>query len=363
MVFSILRHWGRLFLELPAEAKILVILILGIFIFSIISVSYALYALRVHIRRARTENRKTMLFASWNEVLFEILSGDRLLPELHDYVAKGDELFFLDFLTGYTRRLKGFELQQVRMLAQPYMKKLESRLEHVDNELRARTIRTAGELGFDMFANRIRDAVRDESPLVRMVASQVLLRYGDLQDLELVLEHVHEYATFSRSYLATLISSTGDDAGLILRRVYGNSEVDMYTRAVCADALELMNDVEAVDTARHVLREQLSTDLAVSSLHLVRSLGDSRAVEEVKRHVQSDNMIVRAHALSAYGAIAGKEAVPILTAEISHPSPWVARHAVEGLLELGEISILQQYADSQKPGAVVAQQLLDEEGS
>lgn len=236
-LFEIMVRWfenlSDLFLALEPEERILLLFALIIILFTIISAGFALYAFFVHLNRRSLEIRWKKLSDIWTGLLFDVLSGDRLVPELLETVPKGEELRFLNFLALYSRKLRGFELEQLRALADPYLDQLIPRLREREPERRARAYKTAGELGFHRFADRIREGLEDDVPLVRMIAARALVTNGEKQDLVKIVANIDGFSNWSGRYVSSLLAQRGEEIVDELQRVLLDKERSTFEVHLC----------------------------------------------------------------------------------------------------------------------------------
>lgn len=361
-LISILVGYWREFLALEGPERVFVVLIVVIILFTIASFGFAAYAFSVHVRRQKNEKKHSQLSTLWQVHLFEILSEEADHATLHKLVNPEDSLFFLDFLEQYSRRVRGSEQQVIRALAKPYLPLLVKRSRTAEPERRARALKTISELGFSDYPDIVRAGLDDEESLVAMVAARTLLQEGDVYDLRRVIAQMERFTTWSRNYLTSLFTQAGTKGIEPLRELLADRNRRPEARAVAAHALTDLKDLQSLPIATAILSEPLNRDLHVAALGIIESLGDSLQAAEVRRLTQSEDEIVMAHALSTMGIVGQEEDAVVLRASVRHTSPWVARHAAEGLLQLGKEDVLQLIANGEDgpQAAVLAKQILEE---
>jgi HEAT repeat protein len=154
-----------------------------------------------------------------------------------------------------------------------------------------------------------------------------------------------------------MLASIGPAVAPALRSALADPGYDLRARGVAAEALRELNDYPAADVAAAVLDEATDRDLLVSTLGLLAHVGRADQVATIRRHLVAEEPIVRSRAMSALGRIGARADMPILTAALDDPSPWVALRAAEALLEARDPS-LERIAESDHPRAELARQML-----
>jgi HEAT repeat protein len=134
-------------------------------------------------------------------------------------------------------------------------------------------------------------------------------------------------------------------------------------RAVAADALRELHDLEAARSALAVLESDAPTDLAAPLLRLLAVLGDPSQLEGIRRTLTHPHFAVRAEAYSAFGALCGDEGEAVLEEGLWDRSPWVALHAARAMRDRGWVQPLQRLTRSGQPGMHAAGQALSEQPS
>ncbi len=346
-----------------ADDRALLILAAFIAVFFILSLVFAFIAVYLRISNTLKAKRWADLEARWQTALFEVTSGDLQPDELLDLVAKRDRLYFVDYLVQYAVRFRGEELLILHRLAQRFLPLIRKWLTRGDPERRARTAQTLGILGGGEYMEDLVSALDDPSPLVSMIAARSLVERREMEYLKPVIEHLHRYTHWHLNYLATLLASVGPQAAPLLREMYADLANSSQVRALAAEALCRLKDIESADIAAETLKESHDRDLLASSLRLLKIVGRREHVDAVRSSCDTDDNVVKAQAFRALGSLGDAKDVGSLRAELSNPSPWVASHAARSLCEIGQEQVLMEYAESGGPGAEIARQVLAEEAA
>lgn len=330
----------------------------------VLACAFAVYALALRARTNARERRWRRLVARWQEpVLNALLDPDRA-GEVHARVAPADRLRFVRFVLEYSRRVRGEERETLRSLALPYLGPLEERSTSQSVEVRTRAIQTLGSLGIPEFAKVVLGALEDPSPVVAMVAARSLCRKEHPEYAPAVLRRLDRFDLWSREFLAAMLVGVGPDAAPALRVALADREQPPRVRAVAADALRLLRDLEAGDAAVAALDPEGEDDpeLTASLLRLLATVGIPDHLPVIRARCTSTDPTVRAAACGALGTLAEDEDQQRLLGALSDPSPWVAMRAAQGLIAAGATPLLRDLADSDHPRATLAQQVLLEAG-
>lgn len=120
-------------------------------------------------------------------------------------------------------------------------------------------------------------------------------------------------------------------------------------------------DPLAGDLAAEVLPTTQDRELATALLRLLAVVGRPAHLPMIRERCGSQDIIVRAEALSALGQLGDEDEIPLLTAAMDDPSPWVALHAARGVKAAGGEAVLGEIAESGHEHARLAGQVLFEE--
>jgi HEAT repeat protein len=140
----------------------------------------------------------------------------------------------------------------------------------------------------------------------------------------------------------------------------GDDTVELWTRALLAEASTLQGDFEAADIAERVLAETDERELRASALRVLAGVGRPDHAPVVRELCRSGDDVVRAQALRALGTVGGPDDVPLLIDAMGDAFEWSALHAARAAISVGGSDALTRMSDSQDPRAALARQVLAE---
>lgn len=298
--------------------------------------------------------------ARWKAALLNMLAGVGSYERVWRLVRPKEALFFVDYCLRFARRLRGAEAQTLMRLSEPFLEGIAQRLARGDSAQRARAVRTLSTLGFERYAALIETALDDPSPRVAMIAAQALCRQGQPGSVAKVIDRLHRFRNWSQSYLASMLTSAGPDSAALYRKALLDGDKEARVRAVAADALRALNDLEAGDFAASVLKVETERDLVAATLRLLGEVGRPEHLSNVRRLCESDDFVIRAQALSVLGALGGSSDLQLLKHGLEDESTWTAIQAARGLKAAGGEQILQELGASDHPRNGLALQVLSE---
>lgn len=310
-----------------------------------------------HDRRARRWDR---MVARWEPTMLEVLAESARAEDLFEKVEAGEDRDFLSFLMTYVRRLRGQEQAIVRAMADPYLPALLPFLERGTTESRGNAVLLLARMGMPRYADEVAAALHDESAVVSMIAAQSLFRPEHEGHFSAVLGQLPRYAQWSRSFLAGMLAGGGPAASPLLRAILLDGEQSPPVRAVAADALRSLNDIEAVVVATGLLERESDREVLAGCLRILKQLGHAEHVPSARRLAASLDPVVRATAVSALGALGGEEETRLLLEKLDDPSFWVSLEAVRGLVSLGAVATVERLAAADGPWSTLASQVLSE---
>jgi len=349
--------------ELILKDQVFLVLGISIAISLILVFLLALSTVYLRLRNIRKAKRWQRLESEWEPIVLDFLVGERTPEAVRDQIKQKDSLYFLDFLLRFAQRLRGYETDAIAQLAEPYLPALVARTKAGDPPRRARAIRTLSLLGLESHPEAVLAALDDPSPLVAMIAARALARKEHPEYAEAILDKLHRFENWSRSYLASMLASIGPEVAPDLRKTLANPGKLPGVRAVAADALRALNDLQAGDQATRLLRTETDRDLVAATLRLLAEVGRSEHLEPVRRLCLSPDFVIRAQALRALGTLGGPEDQPLFGAGLEDETPWVALQAAQGLLAVGGEHLLLGLAAAELPGSELARQVLVEGGA
>ena len=348
------------FKNLSYTDRLLAILALAIMVLLVFVVLFGILTIALRIKNIQKAKRWEYLESVWEPLLVRVISGDETEERVHQQVARGDRLRFIDFLMRFTHHFRGEELEIIQNLAKPYLPLVENQLTAKSSEIRARAIKSLSTLGFLEYKTDIIEALDDPSPLVAMIAARSLMREEEPDLAFHVIERLPRFMHWSVNYLSSMLADVGAAIAPALRKIYTDTSYPPRTRSVCAEALAKLHDFTSADVAVSVLQEEKNRDLSAASLRLIAVAGLPKHLPVVLELIQSNDFVVRAQAYRALGNIGDRTEIPLLESGIDDAEPWVAIQAAESLYEVGGKQHLKELAVSDHPRAMLAQQILDE---
>lgn len=348
----------RGFLLLTASAALLLVA----------SFTFALVALGLRVRNDRRERRQKRLRKRWEPAMLEILGGSAPPEAIFQRVDDADGRDFLEFLLDYARFLRGEERALIGRMAEPYLPLVIPELRDGPAETRGHAVLILARMGMPRYAPVVADGLRDPSPVVAMIAARSLFRPGHEKHFPALLEELHRFTSWSRSFLASMLAGGGVGATPLLRDILADPERPPLVRAVATDALRELNDLASVPLA-HEIVERANDDeadpppdreLLIGCIRILAHLGHDEHLPAVRAHVNSPDPVIRATSVSALAALGGDAEVPILQRRLDDTWFWVSLEAARGLMALGQVQILKRLAASRGPWSLLARQVLSE---
>jgi hypothetical protein len=343
--------------------QLLLFLAISIGALFLCAVAFAVTVIVLRIRNQRKAERWKELEAKWEVAIFDVIAGDAAPERLWNLVAEDERIYCVDYILQFARRVTGEERRRLAALARPFLPVVAERVRSRDPQRRARAVQTLGELGLDSYADEVILALDDASPLVAMVAARALAREEHASHLGPVLSHLHRLTDWSPSFLAAMLSFVGPSAAPALRSELADPRRPPKVRAVIARALMNLNDYDAANVAARILEDESDRELVTSVLRLLAAIGREEHLPLVRRAARSDDFVVRAQAATALGNLGQREDMALLRDACEDDSQWVALRAARALRDAGEVERLAELAESDRPHAVLAMQVLSERGS
>lgn len=308
----------------------------------------------------RTAERWQRMEARWEPLILDLLTGELSAEEVKKQVRKQEALYFLDYLQRFALRLRGTEAAIITQLAAAYLPLLAERAKDADPPRRARAIRTLSVLGLEPYAETVRAALDDPSPLVAMIAARALARKDNPEYAEAILDRLHRFEDWSQNLLVSMLTSMGPNVTPALRRTLDDRDKIPRVRAVAADALRDLNDLAVGDEAAQVLETETDRDLLAATLRLLGVVGRPEHLDPVRRLCRSDDFVVRANAFGALGRLGSNEDLSLLRSGIDDDSQWVALQAARGLREAGGEQLLEELMTAGRSRSTLAREILAE---
>ena len=340
--------------------QIFLVLTVTIAVSLILVIVFALFTVYLRFQNMRKAKRWQQLEQEWEPLVLDFLVGERTREDIRDHIKTEDRSYFLDFLLRFAQRLEGLEAAAIAGLAEPYLPTLAERMKSGDPPSRARAIRTLSILGLESYANQIKEALEDPSPLVAMIAARALARIERPEYAEAILGMLHRFVDWSRGFLVSLFTSMGPSVILPLRNALSDGQKSPQVRAVAADALQELYDLEAGDLASQILEDEYDRELRAACLRLLQTVGRPEHLPAIRKLAVSDDFVIRAHAFRALGTLGTEDDLATLQTGIADESPWAALQAARSLKQAGGEEILQNLAAVESPEGLMAKQVLTE---
>lgn len=355
----------------------------GVLVLSALALLFVALVLALRFRNQRVARRREELEKAWASLFPRLAEGQgKEASAWLGSLPPRDRLFLLEVLYRYSRRLKGEERERLRDLASPFLPLLLARLRGGREEERARAVQVIGELGLPSFQDPLREALEDRSSWVAMVAVRELVRGRCVGQVEAIVACLGRFWNWRRPYLAGLLAKMGPEAAPTLRAVLEDEARGRWERALAADALAMLPDPAAADSAAEVLEgvreaagicegrmeERISSsarskesevEVAAACLRILARVGNTRHRPVVLPFATSPHPVLRALAFRALGGLGEPADAALLEAGLGDPSPWAALEAARALQRLGgEERLLSVAAEGRAPMDVLAQEVL-----
>lgn len=331
--------------------------IIGLFLFG---VAFAATATTLHLLRKRRQQRESAQEARWTAVLHDVLAGDSDPQALWSLVAQHERRHFVAHLVEYAARVRGEELDMLRMLAHPMLVDIAAELHRHDAGGRAFDIRALATLGMPRYSREVLGALQDKSQLVAATAVQGLCQAEYAEHAATVIASLPRFASWSSRFLGLLLARFGVEAADPLRTLLGNAAAPATLRVASAHALWRMGDVASADVAASILVDVQDENLAVACLRILERVGDARHADVVRGQMQSASGNVRAGAVSALTAIGAPSDDQSFRAALADPSPWVALRAATGLARTNRSSLQMAAVEDDDQARSVAREALSD---
>lgn len=319
---------------------------------------FAAMAAVLRLRNRRTQREWEAREARWEQPLLAVLSGEATPGSLWQLVEDEEQLYFVDYLLRYARRVRGSTRHVLEELARPYLHPVVERMTGGDAERRARAVETVAMLGFGPNAARIAAALRDPSPLVSMIAARCIARQQRPEYVDVVLAEAAHLTDWSPRQLSAVLVSMGPAAMAALRHALEDPHLPPALRAVTAESLRQLHDPDAMASAERVLATATDREVLAATLRLVAELGGHEQSPAVRPFLTHPDPVIRSAAIQALTTTADAHDVTLLQHGIDDESGWVAIQAARALRSTGQSEVLRDLARSDQPRSPLARQVL-----
>lgn len=327
---------------------------------SVLALVFIVVAVVLRMVRSARQQRSQQRRERWQPLLADVLAGLHPPRALRETVGTGETHAFLVFLSD---QLPAAETQaqraRLRTIAAPLLPAFADSVGARAADVRARRVQVLGRLGGARYEPVVQRALDDESPLVAMVALQLLVGRGTAHAADAVIQRLPHFHSWSLQALATLLSGLGPAGAPALRSVFADERAALRTRLVAAATLQRLADPEAADAAAALLTRGGHRDLMTASLRLLGQAAHPRHQPLLRDLARSDDEVIRIRAFSTLTHLGAADAA-LLRDALHDPSRWVAIQAARGLIEIGQADVLRDVAQSDQPRAALARQILSE---
>ncbi len=347
--------------NLAVDDKILLLLIGSIALVFLLAMVFSVAAVALRMNNNAQAVKWKKLEEKWETGIIELIAGGRDYERLWRHIGKNEELYFVDFLLRFARRLQGAERYVLSDLARPYLPLVAASVKQGNTECRASAVQALTILGLPAYAENVIEALNDPKPLVAMIAARALAREQYVEHAQKIIDNLARFGTWTTGFLASMLSSLGPSAAPILRKSFADPGLSSPVCTVLAESLRELHDVQAGDLAAQRVAREDDREVLTACLRLLSEVGHPQHCEVIRPLVASPDFVVRAHAITALAALGSVDDAPTLREAFWDSSPWVALRAAKGLLELGKAAILIELAGVPESRALLARQVLAEE--
>jgi len=326
-----------------------------------VAVVFSAYAVLLRVRHNRRDRLWEELSARWEQPVLAAIMDPEAIPAAQALVDEKHELHFVHFVLEYSRRVRGAERAVLRTLVEPFLPEIGRRARHRNSEVRTRAMQTLGTLGLPKYSAEVLAGLDDPSQLVCFVAARYLARREFPEYGPAVLEKLERFEGQNPRFLASMLAAVGPTISPELRSRMSDPERPSWERAVLVEALAMQLDPQGGDAAAEALAQTDDRALSLSLLRYLGVVGRPDHLDVIRERCESDDLFVRAQAMSTLGMVGDEHDLPLLIAGMDDDSPWAALHAARGVKAAGGSSMLFEMATSDRDYAPLAGQVLYEE--
>lgn len=314
--------------------RVLLFLIYVVAALCVLAILFAVGVLLLRGRNERVGAKWRSLEDRWQKLLLDVLAGEATPGLLQALVERRDEQQFLEFLSRFSRRVRGAEHQMLTELAHPMWPRVDRMFRSRTAETRAHAVQLASMLAEDV-DQQIAPALNDRAPLVNMVAARALARRRSAGYLPAILERSARFGEWHPRYMSTMLAGVGASGAESLRAAVADASLDPYTRVVATDALQRMQDLPAAEVAANVLRVSRDADVNRACIRLLAVVGQQDHVALIREFATSHDESLRGAAAAAIGRLGNASDLPLLETALRDPSTWVVLRAAASIRQIG----------------------------
>lgn len=323
--------------------RILLILIYVVAGLCAIAILFAIGVLLLRGRNERVAAKWRSLEQRWQLLLLDVLAGEATPGLLQALVERKDEKQFLEFLSRFSRRVRGAEHDMLTELAHPMWPRVDRMFRSRTAETRAHAVQLASMLAEDV-DEQIAPALNDPAPLVNMVAARALARRRSVGYLPAILERSARFGEWHPRYMSTMLAGVGASGAGSLRAALADASLDGYARMVAADALQRMQDLPAAEVAANVLHVSQDADVNRACIRLLAVVGQQEHIALIRQFATSEDESLRGAAAAAIGLLGNASDLPLLEAALRDHSTWVVLRAAAAIRQIGGAEALREAA-------------------
>ena len=310
-------------------------------------------------RNIKKEERWNYFEEKWENPILETLAGSISEEKMLKLVEQGEELYWIDFLVKYAKRLKGSELIIIRSLASPYLDIIKKRADILsDPEYQARALRTLSQLGDEKYLDMLLDGLKSNSPLVVMIASRELALKGHPEHGKEIVNSLENYIHWDHHFLSAMISNMGTSFLETLREKFLSQETSIELKTVIARSLIKLGDQNASASALELLKSETDLRLINSAIYIVENLGTVDDLEIIRPFIEHEQPSVRISALRAISGLSLSDETDLYKMMFSDTEAAVVLALIEILVNNKNSEILKCFASGKTTKSMLAKEAL-----
>ncbi|MHC1604501.1 MAG: HEAT repeat domain-containing protein [Candidatus Methanofastidiosia archaeon] len=340
--------------------QIIVAIVCGLTFLVVVLASYCLWLRFLSNRR---ERKRRMLYAKWENIIFQYLENERSLEDIMDAVARKEYSYFQDYLKKYLMTLKGKDFEKLSAIVTKtnLFSYLVDKLAHGNKESRRAAAFFLGLAKVYQAKENLKQGLNDSDDGVSIKCAFSLARIGDATTINdilaqfrcreayskgLVLSMLFEFGTGVCPSLLNQLQEETDVPSIILlvdalghfRYYFAGKEIlhrldstsDNELRTHCIEALGRMEYLDALPTLRTCLNDP-DWRIRSAAINVLGKIGDDTIENELIENLNDNNWWVRYRAAEALFNLPkrGKE---ILTSIATHSKNENASSVAQMLL-------------------------------
>lgn len=182
-------------------------------------------------------------------------------------------------------------------------------------------------------ASCIEKLLNDKIPLVNLYAALAILKMGNADLINKILDKMANVRRFSRTIHANLFYKISYDKITIIEERL-RQEKDPYVRSVCYILLAMFSQTPNHNILRDIESENL--ELKISAFKYLVSSNPEAAYKQAIAFLNDNHWQLRVVAINVLSKLKQKDAMQLIAKKLVDPSWWVRFDAAKSLLEFGE---------------------------